>query len=98
MRTVGAREVIVSAGALQSPALLLRWRFGPARELAALGIEVVANQPGVGKHMMEHPGVNFGCYLKRRRALAERSLRAANVRRPALVVRFRRIVRPATCT
>jgi 5-(hydroxymethyl)furfural/furfural oxidase len=59
-----AREVIVSAGALHSPALLLRSGIGPARELAALGIEVVADRSGVGKHLMEHPGVNFGCYLK----------------------------------
>jgi 5-(hydroxymethyl)furfural/furfural oxidase len=60
-----AREVIISGGALQSPALLLRSGVGPARELAALGIAVVADRPGVGKHLMEHPGVNFGFYLKR---------------------------------
>jgi 5-(hydroxymethyl)furfural/furfural oxidase len=62
---VSAREVIVSSGALRSPALLLRSGVGPARELAALGIAVVADRPGVGKHLMEHPGVNFGAYLKR---------------------------------
>jgi len=60
-----AREVIVSCGALHSPALLLRSGVGPARELAALGIAVVADRLGVGKHLMEHPGVNFGAYLKR---------------------------------
>jgi 5-(hydroxymethyl)furfural/furfural oxidase len=60
-----AREVIVSSGALRSPALLLRSGVGPARELAAIGIAVVADRPGVGKHLMEHPGVNFGAYLKR---------------------------------
>jgi 5-(hydroxymethyl)furfural/furfural oxidase len=62
---IDARNVILSCGALQSPALLMRSGVGPARELAALGIEVVADRPGVGKHLMEHPGVNFGCYLKR---------------------------------
>lgn len=61
---VGAREVIVSGGALQSPALLLRSGVGPARDLGALGIPVVAERAGVGKHLMEHPGVNFGCFLK----------------------------------
>ncbi len=61
---VRAREVIVSSGALQSPALLLRSGIGPARELGALGISVVADRAGVGKHLMEHPGVNFGCFLK----------------------------------
>lgn len=60
-----AREIILSCGALHSPALLLRSGVGPARELAALGIAVVADRAGVGKHLMEHPGVNFGAYLKR---------------------------------
>ncbi len=59
-----ARETILSSGALQSPALLMRSGIGPARELAALGIPVVLDKPGVGKHLMEHPGVNFGCWLK----------------------------------
>jgi 5-(hydroxymethyl)furfural/furfural oxidase len=58
------REIILSSGALRSPALLMRSGIGPARELAALGIAVVADRPGVGKHLMEHPGVNFGCWLK----------------------------------
>jgi 5-(hydroxymethyl)furfural/furfural oxidase len=64
-----AREVILSAGALRSPALLLRSGVGPARELAALGIAALADRPGVGKHLMEHPGVNFGAYLKPRARL-----------------------------
>jgi 5-(hydroxymethyl)furfural/furfural oxidase len=62
---IEAGEVIVSSGALHSPALLLRSGIGPAAELAARGVPVVADRPGVGKHLMEHPGVNFGCYLKR---------------------------------
>ena len=57
-------------GALQSPAFLMRNGIGPAKELAALGIGVVADRPGVGKHLMEHPGVNFGCYLKPEARLA----------------------------
>jgi 5-(hydroxymethyl)furfural/furfural oxidase len=64
-----AREVIVSCGALHSPALLLRSGIGPGRELGALGIAVVADRAGVGKHLMEHPGVNFGAYLKRKARL-----------------------------
>jgi 5-(hydroxymethyl)furfural/furfural oxidase len=59
-----AREIIVSMGALQSPVFLLHNGIGPAKELLSLGISVVADRPGVGKHLMEHPGVNFGCYLK----------------------------------
>ena len=45
---IAAREVIASSGALHSPALLLRSGIGPAAELAALGIGVVADRPGVG--------------------------------------------------
>jgi len=37
---------------------------GPAGELRPHGIDVVADRRGVGKHLMEHPGVNFGCFLK----------------------------------
>jgi 5-(hydroxymethyl)furfural/furfural oxidase len=64
-REIHAREVIVSMGALHSPAFLMRSGIGPAAELSALGIEVIADRRGIGKHLMEHPGVNFGCYLKR---------------------------------
>ncbi len=67
---ITARETIVSMGALQSPAFLMRNGIGPAKELAALGIGVAADRPGVGKHLMEHPGVNFGCYLKPEARLA----------------------------
>jgi 5-(hydroxymethyl)furfural/furfural oxidase len=67
---IGAHEVIVSMGALHSPVLLMRSGIGPAAELAALGIAAIADRPGVGKHLMEHPGVNFGCYLKRDARLA----------------------------
>lgn len=68
---IEARNIVLSSGALQSPALLLRSGVGPARELAALGIEVVADRPGVGKHLMEHPGVNFGCFMKPEARLPE---------------------------
>ncbi len=64
-REIRAREVIVSSGAIHSPVLLMRSGIGAAHELRAHGIGVVADRRGVGKHLMEHPGVNFGCYLKR---------------------------------
>jgi 5-(hydroxymethyl)furfural/furfural oxidase len=60
-----SREVIVSCGALHSPTLLLRSGIGPAHELQALGIDVVVDRRGVGKNLMEHPGVNLGAFLKR---------------------------------
>jgi 5-(hydroxymethyl)furfural/furfural oxidase len=60
-----AREVIVSCGALHTPALLMRSGVGPRGELEAIGIKPVIDSPGVGRNLTEHPGVNFGCFMKR---------------------------------
>src|SRR5246127_4537992 len=47
-------EVILSGGSYGSPAILLRSGVGPAADLAALGIEVVADLP-VGAHLQDQP-------------------------------------------
>jgi choline dehydrogenase len=47
-------EVVVSAGAIESPALLLRSGIGPAGDLRALGIEAIADLPGVGRNLHDH--------------------------------------------
>ena len=60
-----ARCVIVSAGAIHSPALLMRSGIGPADELAALGIDVLADRPGVGRNLMEHPSIAVSAFLPR---------------------------------
>ena len=49
-----AREVIVSAGALQSPAVLMRSGVGPAAHLAEHGIAVMVDAPEVGRNLQEH--------------------------------------------
>jgi choline dehydrogenase len=54
LRRVHAGEVVVSTGAIESPALLLRSGIGPAGELRALGIEVTADLPGVGLNLHDH--------------------------------------------
>lgn len=51
------REVIVSAGAIGSPRLLLHSGIGPADELKALGIAPVHDLPGVGKNLQDHVDV-----------------------------------------
>jgi choline dehydrogenase len=48
------QEVIISAGALASPKLLLLSGIGPAAELGALGIPVTTDLPGVGKNLQDH--------------------------------------------
>lgn len=51
-------EVILSAGTIGSPAILLRSGVGPGAELAAMGIGVVQDLPGVGHNVQEHCGVS----------------------------------------
>ncbi|GAA0603714.1 GMC family oxidoreductase N-terminal domain-containing protein [Kutzneria viridogrisea] len=54
LQSLHADQVVLAAGALASPAILLRSGIGPARELAALGIEVAADLPGVGRNLHDH--------------------------------------------
>lgn len=58
MRTARARrETILSAGAMGTPALLMRSGIGPGDELRKHGIEVRVASSGVGANLQEHPGV-----------------------------------------
>jgi len=58
-----AREVIVSSGALHSPAHLLRAGIGPEGHLRDMGIQVRAAVPGVGQNLQDHPSVSVSAYL-----------------------------------
>ncbi|XP_017130439.1 glucose dehydrogenase [FAD, quinone] [Drosophila elegans] len=49
-----AKEVVLSAGAIDSPALLLRSGIGPAQHLEDLGIPVQLDLPGVGGNLQDH--------------------------------------------
>ncbi len=49
-----ADQVVLSAGAIDSPRILLRSGIGPADELTALGFDVVVDLPGVGKNLHDH--------------------------------------------
>lgn len=51
------REVIVSASAINSPKLLLLSGIGPGGQLREFGIPVVADRPGVGCNLQDHPEV-----------------------------------------
>ena len=56
--TVEGEEVILSAGAVGSPHLLMLSGVGPAENLAPLGIPVIHDLPGVGQNLRDHPAVH----------------------------------------
>ncbi len=59
-RTLTARRgVVLSAGALNTPRLLMLSGIGPASDLQAHGIAVVRDLQGVGQNLQEHPGVHL---------------------------------------
>jgi 5-(hydroxymethyl)furfural/furfural oxidase len=62
---IRARRVIVTAGAIQSPAMLLRAGIGPPAALGALGIGVAIARPGVGGNLRDHPALTFCQFLPR---------------------------------
>lgn len=54
------REVLLSAGAMQSPQILMLSGVGDQRELLLHGIEVKKHLPGVGQNFHDHPDFIFG--------------------------------------
>ncbi|APR51039.1 glucose dehydrogenase [Sphingomonas koreensis] len=57
------KTIILSAGALMTPELLLRSGIGPADDLARVGVEVRLNAPGVGRGLTDHPSIAIASYL-----------------------------------
>ena len=68
-------EIIVSCGAIYSPALLQRSGVGAETELRGNGIQVVAHRPGVGKRLMDHPLVALASFLNPRARVDEATRR-----------------------
>lgn len=60
-RLTARKGIILSAGAIGSPSILLRSGVGPAADLKALGIALELDAPEVGKNLHDHPsvGVHF---------------------------------------
>lgn len=58
-----AREIILSAGAIGSPLLLMLSGIGPADHLRSVDVPVEHDLPGVGENLQDHPttGVTYGC-------------------------------------
>lgn len=60
---VRAREVILCAGAVHSPAMLIRSGIGPKDQLRSLGVAPVAVRAGVGQNLQNHPYLNIALTL-----------------------------------
>ncbi|MDN3567029.1 GMC family oxidoreductase [Paeniroseomonas aquatica] len=58
-----AKEVILSCGAIHSPAHLMRAGIGPVGHLKEMGIEVRAALPGVGQGLMDHPSISLSAFI-----------------------------------
>ncbi|HYA72876.1 MAG TPA: GMC family oxidoreductase N-terminal domain-containing protein [Roseiarcus sp.] len=68
-RIIGARrEVIVAAGAVNSPQLLQISGVGPGAHLSGLGVGVLHDSPAIGRHLQDHIGINY-TYRSRVRTL-----------------------------
>jgi choline dehydrogenase len=63
LHSVGAsREVIVCAGAIHTPRLLLLSGVGPQADLEQLGIDTIVDLPGVGRNFQDHIWLNGLCF------------------------------------
>jgi choline oxidase len=54
-RVDARRELVLCAGAIETPKLLLLSGLGPGRHLRDVGVPVVHELPGVGEHLLDHP-------------------------------------------
>jgi choline dehydrogenase len=54
-----SREVILSAGATNSPIILMRSGVGPADQLKSHGVRVIADRANVGQNLMDHPTISL---------------------------------------
>jgi len=58
------REVVLSCGAIHSPAHLLRAGIGPVGHLREMGIPVLMGLEGVGQRLMDHPSIALSSFIR----------------------------------
>lgn len=61
---ISASHVILSAGAVQSPKILMHSGIGPEQQLSQFNIPVKVNLPGVGENLHDHPIIPVSAYVK----------------------------------
>jgi 5-(hydroxymethyl)furfural/furfural oxidase len=74
-REFRGREVILSCGAIHSPAHLLRAGIGPVGHLHDMGIPVLMGLPGVGQRLMDHPSISLSSFVRRGARMNEHTRR-----------------------
>ena len=77
VKHVRADQVILAAGALQSPAILMRSGIGPREVLQKLGIPLLHERTGVGANLQNHPVVALGLHLAPESVQRDRQASAA---------------------
>ncbi len=65
MQEFRGREVVLSCGAIHSPAHLLRAGIGPVGHLRDMGIPVLMGLQGVGQRLMDHPSISLSSFVRR---------------------------------
>jgi 5-(hydroxymethyl)furfural/furfural oxidase len=76
---VRAGEVILSLGALHSPAMLMRAGIGPKRVLEQHGIAALAIREGVGQNLRDHPGTHLCAYVKPEARMPKGMLKSGHI-------------------
>jgi len=64
VRIDASQAVVLAAGAIGTPVLLMRSGIGPARHLENVGLPVIVDLPGVGQGVKDHPCLTVTCALK----------------------------------
>jgi choline dehydrogenase-like flavoprotein len=64
LETIIAGEVVLSAGSVHSPTILMHSGIGPAERLRQHGIAVIVDAPEVGENLQDHPMVPVRAYVK----------------------------------
>jgi len=65
MERIAASHVILCAGAINTPGMLLRSGVGPERDVLRLQCELVLDAPAVGRRLLDHPGTGIFVLAKR---------------------------------
>ena len=73
------REVVLSCGAIHSPAHLLRAGIGPVGHLKEMGIPVLMGLEGVGQRLMDHPSIALSSFIHRGARMNEHTRRHVQV-------------------